>query len=321
MSGSFSVVEIGALSFRQAEEKGDPYVDASDYVAQVLEHFLRDGTFSRLARLKTTTGLFAFARSHPDAPCRVVVSRQDALRSKEDLQRACMKGLEALFVLSQATPLVLEYCLKAQYRITHRTTLGSGEPGDVLVQFSDPHRVAMCLDLLEVKRGECVAVFAHDADPLYLIEPSALTRESRWPSPHLHSAAVRAVPPPAARARRPRPQAGVPIPQVPLLQRQNSVRLIPVSRQTRVTGIPAAARWMTCRRTCSTLSMRVIGLHLLRLSANSSQRMQRRWPSLLPNPHGSTCQHLLNTGQRMNPEPAAEPRQARVTTGKRREGC
>ena len=81
-----------------------------------------------------------------------------------------MKGLDAILVLNQPRLVVMEFCVRAQYRVTNRTTLGSGEPGDLLVQFSYPQRVMTCLDIVELKRGECAAVFAHDADPLYLIE-------------------------------------------------------------------------------------------------------------------------------------------------------
>ena len=173
LSQRFDTIELGALRYTEASEKGMSYLGASAYVARFLEFFLQEENFSRLARLDVHSVIVPLMRRKTRAPCRVVSSLTVALRSKADLQRACLRGLEVFFVLRRPTSLALHFCLTAEYVVTNRRTLGSGQPGDPLQLFSDPSRLMDCLGSLEVKPGECVSVFAHDGDPVYLIERQA----------------------------------------------------------------------------------------------------------------------------------------------------
>jgi len=172
---TYSVVEISPLLYVEVEVKGVDHVDYvahDDYFARFLEFFLREANFSKLARLPLSKGLLELILGRPDVPFQVIVSREAVLRSKEDLQRNWMNGLDALYVLKQPLTTVLGFCLTAQYRVENRTYLGSAKDGDPLQEFSDPSAFENSLHLSEVKPGECAVLFAHDGDRLYLMAPA-----------------------------------------------------------------------------------------------------------------------------------------------------
>jgi len=171
MKTNFDVVQISALGYLDAEKQGVAYIESYDYVARFLDFFLQEENFSKLVRLKSPTRLFGLIRNRSEAPCEVVVSREEATRSKGDLQRAWMEEFGVLFVLKQPLSTVLKFCLTPDYRVTGRAKLGSGEAADAFAYFPDPPAFELCLARLDVRRGECFAVFAHDAVPMYLMEP------------------------------------------------------------------------------------------------------------------------------------------------------
>jgi hypothetical protein len=172
MKKSFSVVEIDALGYLKAEEQGVAYIESDEYFARFLDFFLREENFSKLVRLKSRTRLFGLIRNRPEVACEVIVSRQDAARSKGELQRRWMEEFSVLFVLNQPLSTVLEYCLTPDHRVTGRAKLDSGEAGDPFAYFPDSAAFESCLARLDVRQGECLAVFAHDAVPMYLMEPA-----------------------------------------------------------------------------------------------------------------------------------------------------
>jgi hypothetical protein len=171
MKKDFNVVQVTALGYLEAEEQGVSYIESDDYFARFLDFFLQEENFSKLVRLKSHTKLFGLIQDRSDAPCEVIVSRQEATRFKGDLQRTWMEEFSELFVLQQPLSTVLEFCLTPDYRVTGRARLGSGERADPFAYFPDPPAFELCLAGLDARRGECLAVFAHDAVPMYLMEP------------------------------------------------------------------------------------------------------------------------------------------------------
>jgi hypothetical protein len=159
------------MGYVAAMDKGIAYIDHADYFARFLEFFLSEENFSKLARLPAPRGLLGLILNHPDVPFQLIASREGAFQLKDELQRNWMNGLDALYVLRQPLSAVLAFSLTAQYTVGSRTTVGSKEDGDPREQFSDQYAFERFLVDVKVKRGECVVLFAHDGDPLYLMEP------------------------------------------------------------------------------------------------------------------------------------------------------
>jgi hypothetical protein len=172
VSRRYNVVQIQPLSYVEATKRGLAYIDAEDYFSRFLDYFLADGAFLGLARFREPTKLLDLSQGSRDGRCRVTTSRQQALQLKDELRGKWMKGLDVLYAVNKPLSSVSEFCLTAEYRVTNRTWLGSGQPGDALAQFSDPKAFESCLSLLDVQLDQCVVVFAHDADPVYVLEPS-----------------------------------------------------------------------------------------------------------------------------------------------------
>ena len=168
---TYDVVEIGRLGYVESVEKGVDYIEPDRYFARFLEFFLREENFSKLARLPAPRGLFRLVLNRPDVPFQLIASREGAFQLKDELQRNWMNGLDALYVLRQPLSAVLAFSLTAQYTVGSRTTVGSKEDGDPREQFSDQYAFERFLVDVKVKRGECIVLFAHDGDPLYLMEP------------------------------------------------------------------------------------------------------------------------------------------------------
>ena len=77
-----------------------------------------------------------------------------------------MKGWQLFFVLNKRLQQMTEFLAAAQYRVVRKSELGSGNPGDIL---SKPSLVTECLQSLQVDSHQTIVLFAHDADPVFLI--------------------------------------------------------------------------------------------------------------------------------------------------------
>ncbi len=170
MPSSFRAIEIGAVTYVKTQEEGVPYFGAAAYIGRFLEFFLREEHFSRLAWLDAPGGLLRMMTTDRAGPCRIVSSLREAVRSKPELQRACLRGLQVLFLLHRLPSEVVDFCGIAEYRVTTRSRLGSGQAGDPVGLFPDRTQFTQCLIALDAKPNQTIAVFSHDGDPLYLIE-------------------------------------------------------------------------------------------------------------------------------------------------------
>ena len=160
-------IEIGALDYMEAQRAGGSYLGAAAYVSRFLEFFLNEGSFSRLAWIDESGGFWRTIVGGPKNTCRIVASFDEAIRDKSKLQRASLKGWQVLFVVSKQGSVVADFLTTAEYRITGHSQLGSGQSGDPLGFFSELGRG--CLSSLSLTNRESIVVFAHDADPVYVI--------------------------------------------------------------------------------------------------------------------------------------------------------
>lgn len=169
--------EFTALSLDDMERRGLPYVDGSTFVDSFLHAYLSVGTFSRLALVdRGNAGLARRARALGQR-CWVVAALEPAVKMSSELRRRCMHGFEALFVVSESRADELTTFMRGQYELAGRSVVGSGEPHDALVAAWNRSELERCLEALGIQRQEGVWLFAHDADPAYLIEAEDARRD------------------------------------------------------------------------------------------------------------------------------------------------
>ena len=169
MARRLLVVELDALGFLQAERAGTSYLEEGDYISRFLEFVLQEQNFRELVWVEASQPWWSILLGRGGTPCRIERSLEAARRSRDDLGRACMKGWQLLFVVNKALLETTEFLATAQYRVVTKTDLGSGKAGDILPHFPTRSRVTECLQSLQVDSNQTVVLFAHDADPVFLI--------------------------------------------------------------------------------------------------------------------------------------------------------
>jgi hypothetical protein len=152
------VVEIDALDYLQAEKAGKSYLDQGDYVSRFLEFFLQEQNFSEVVWIEAPQPWWKTLLGQRRVPCQTERSLEAARRSEQDLGRGCMKGWQVLFVLNKRLDEMTEFLATAQYRVLRQTAMGW-----------KPDAVTRCLESIQVEPNQTIVLFAHDADPVFLI--------------------------------------------------------------------------------------------------------------------------------------------------------
>lgn len=138
------------MSWEQTDSQDLPYLGAELAIARFLDFFLHAGTFSRVVWLEPA------AKGRPGS---TVTALPDAKRSKPDLERACMKGWQALCVLNAPAPRVVDFLDIHGYRVAGHT--------DDSLHFNPIIRA------IELQPAQSAVLFAHDGDPVYVMSMEA----------------------------------------------------------------------------------------------------------------------------------------------------
>lgn len=159
---------LSQLTSTAFDAVGVPYHDTTPRVDAIVQQLLSADWFARA--LARPTGILSWVRTSPS--WRVVTSRSDAEGMREELARRCLRGFAVVLVASQPAAALRRLLEQYGYVSGDRAVVGSNEPGDALevVSASDP--IVQCLGTLELNERESAILFAHDADPVYLVEKS-----------------------------------------------------------------------------------------------------------------------------------------------------
>jgi len=159
--GQLLVVELDALNYLQAEEAGKSYLDADDYVSRFLEFFLQEQNFSEVVWVEAPQSWLKTLLGQERVPCQTERSLEAARRSEQALGRGCMRGWQLFFVLNKSLQEMTEFLAAAQYRVVREI--------EFLPHFSKPSLLTTCLESFQLGLKQTIVLFAHDADPVYLI--------------------------------------------------------------------------------------------------------------------------------------------------------
>jgi len=141
MATTLRTIELSTLKYPETD------LSTAVSVARFLDFFLHERTFARVIWLEPPM---------KDGFGRVVTSLKDAMRAKSDLQRATMKGWQILCVLKQAASRVVDFLEIAGYRVIGNT--------------DDPLDFNPVIRSIELTPAETAVLFAHDGDPVYVME-------------------------------------------------------------------------------------------------------------------------------------------------------
>ena len=125
----------------------------------------RPAVFSRMLQVSR-----AELRFTDDNACRSVSSIVELRGMQDELARLCLKGFELVFVVTAQAVIVSGILRRHGYARAERAVLGSNQRGDALESVSPTNPIVKCLKALALGNNERAIVFAHDADPIYLIE-------------------------------------------------------------------------------------------------------------------------------------------------------
>lgn len=129
---------------------------------------LLEENFLRAVLLGDEDRFFRFGKR--DRSCRLISEHGDAVNRRNELQRRCLHGFETLLVIRRRGSQVRDFFLSGGYCVEGESTVGSGQPFDVLEVPNNADLVEEGLAMLDVQPQESVCLFCHDADPAYVIE-------------------------------------------------------------------------------------------------------------------------------------------------------
>ena len=155
LSGLVST-EFRLLDFLEAERMGVACVDSLQFIPSFLTMGLLDENFLRFGKR--------------DRSCRLISEHGDAVDRRNELQRRCLHGFETLLVIRRRGSQARDFFLSGGYCVEGESTVGSGQPFDVLEVPDNADLVEEGLAMLDVQPQESVCLFCHDADPAYVIE-------------------------------------------------------------------------------------------------------------------------------------------------------
>lgn len=167
LSGLVST-EFRLLDFLEAERMGVACVDSLQFIPSFLTMGLLDENFLRAVLLGDEDRFFRFGKR--DRSCRLISEHGDAVDRRNELQRRCLHGFETLLVIRRRGSQARDFFLSGGCCVEGESTVGSGQPFDVLEVPDNADLVEEGLAMLDVQPQESVCLFCHDADPAYVIE-------------------------------------------------------------------------------------------------------------------------------------------------------
>lgn len=141
-----------------------------DLVKSFYEWQFRAGTFdfALIARRGGGT-LFGFHKTQEANLCQVILGIDQAKDALETLQVSANRGFELVVASNSSLDEIEEFWKQMGYRLSGRSQLGSRGEHDLLPAAWNPDVLEHTLSVASRMGGKTLCVFAHDADPIYLL--------------------------------------------------------------------------------------------------------------------------------------------------------
>ena len=144
--------EFRLLDFIEAERLGVACVDSLQFIPSFLTMALLEENFLRAVLLGDEYRFFRFGKR--DRSCRLISEHGDAVDRRNELQRRCLHGFEALLVIRRRGSQVRDFFLSGGYCVEGESTVGSGQPFDVLEVPDNADLVEEGLAMLDLQPEE-----------------------------------------------------------------------------------------------------------------------------------------------------------------------
>ena len=170
MSNKLSGWMVDELDAEKPPRKPDFALSSLDLVRGFYEWQFQTGTFDFAIVSKTGSGtLFGFQKNQEAKPCQVILGIDQAKDALETLQVSANRGFEVIVASKSSLDDIKEFWKQKGYRLSGRSQLGSGGEHDLLPAAWNPDVLEHILSVASRMEGKTLCVFAHDADPIYLL--------------------------------------------------------------------------------------------------------------------------------------------------------